>query len=473
MLSHMAAAAAQRIRGVAWCCAAVLGLLAVPQQDALAQDASRAVCVVAAATETGSVNAMGDFPGGMLIGAEKGLFLARAAGGKVTVAPAGDAGTARVLSIHSLPGSAALIGAWNGVFVAREAGGTISVADVITDTGPVFAMRELADGVLIGAAEGLFLARQANGKLTVARSGETDTGHVSYMFDFPGGGVLIAADKGLFFARAEGDRAESGNVALAPVAMVAPARPDGIMPLRSMRSVAGGGVLIEGYVWFLARDVDGKLTVALAGDANTGVVDAIGDLPGDALLIHTEDKGWFVGRAEGGRLVVAPAGQADTGRVFQMKRVASAMLIWARNGLFVGRVSDGKVTVAPAEAETGQLFQMRDFAGGLLISAERGLFFAREQDGKVTIAPAGTKTGPAHAEGIHHLPGGGTLIATTWKRWFVAREAGGKVTLTPAGAADPGRISLMRDFADGVLIGAERGVFVAGAATGARGCEGP
>ena len=42
-----------------------------------------------------------------------------------------------------------------------------------------------------------------------------------------------------------------------------------------MRSVPGGGVLIEGYVWFLAREVNGKLTIALAGDANTGVVDAI------------------------------------------------------------------------------------------------------------------------------------------------------------------------------------------------------
>jgi ligand-binding sensor domain-containing protein len=440
----------------------------VPQQAALAQDAPRAVCVVAAAAETGSVHAMGDVPGGMLIGAEKGLFLARAAGGKVAVAPAGDFGTARVLSIHSLPGGSALIGAWNGVFVAREAGGTVSVADVSADTGPVFAMRELPGGVLVGAAEGLFLARQADGKLTVARAGDTDTGRVAYMFDFPGGGVLIAADKGLFFARAE-----SGKVALASVAMVAPARPDGIMPLRSMRSVAGGGVLIEGYVWFLAREVDGKLTVALAGDAATGVVDAIGDLPGGALLIHTEDKGWFVGRAEGGRLVVAPAGQADIGRVFQMKRLASAMLIWARNGLFVGRVADGKVTVVRAEAETGQLFQMRDVAGGLLISAERGLFFAREQDGKVTIVPAGADTGPAHAEGIHNLPGEGTLIGTTRKQWFVLREPAGKVTLTPAGVADPGRISLMRDFAGGVLIGAERGVFVAGQAAGARGCEGP
>lgn len=467
MLSHLAATAAQRIRGVAWCCAAVFGSLLLPQQAALAQDAAGPVCVRAAAAETGPVHAMGDVAGGMLIGAEKGLFLARAAGGKLTVVPAGESSAARVLSIHSLPGSAALIGAWNGVFVARDTGGTISVAGVVADTGPVFAMRELAGGVLIGAAEGLFLARQADDKFSVARAGDADTGHVSYLFDFPGGGVLIAADKGLFFARAEG-----GKVTVAPVVMVAPASPRGIMPVRSMRSVAGGGVLIEGYVWFLAREVDGKLTVALAGDANTGVVDAIGDLSGDALLVHTEENTWFIGRAEGGKLAVARAGEADTGRVFQMKRLASAMLIWARNGLFVGRVGGGKVSVAPAEAETGQLFQMRDLAGGLLISAERGLFFAREQDGKVTIATVGSNTGPAHAEGIHHLSDGGTLIRAR-KEWFVGRvEAGGKMVLASAGAAEPGRISLMRDFAGGVLIGAERGVLMAGPAAGARACAG-
>jgi hypothetical protein len=40
----------------------------------------------------------------------------------------------------------------------------------------------------------------------------------------------------------------------------------------------------------------------------------------------------------------------------------------------------------------------------------------------------------------------------------VARaDADANVTLTPAGNADPGRVTLMRDFAGGVLIGAERG----------------
>lgn len=464
MLPHVHMAAIG-IRRLASCCALFFVSLIVPPQSALAQDAPRAICVVAADADTGSVHAMGDFSGGMLIGAEKGLFLARPAGGKVAVAPAGDPGPQRVLSIENLPDGGALIGAWNGVFLARAAGGTINVTKVVDrETGPVFAMREHAGAVLIGAAEGLFLARQTDGKFTVTLAG--DTGRVAYMFDFPGGGVLILADKGLFFARAE-----SGKVALAPVAMVAPATPDGIMPLRSMRSVSGGGVLIEGYVWFLARDVGGKLTIALAGDANTGVVDAIGDLSGGELLIHTEQKGWFLGRAEGGKLAVTPAGDADTGRVFQMKRLGTAVLIWARQGLFVGRAGSGKVAVTPADApETGQAFQMRDFAGGLLISAERGLFFAREQDGKVMITPVGANTGPAQAEGIRDLPGGGTLIQAR-KEWFIAREAGGKVTLTSAGVGDPGRITLMRDFAGGLLIAAERGLFVAGPAADAKGCD--
>ena len=110
-------------------CAAVLLVLS---QAAVAQDAPR-LCVVAADADTGAVHAMGDFPGGMLIGAEKGLFLAREAGGKVTVEPAGDGDTGRVLAIHAFPGGA-LIGAWSSVFVARQAGGTISVVDV-TDCG--------------------------------------------------------------------------------------------------------------------------------------------------------------------------------------------------------------------------------------------------------------------------------------------------------------------------------------------------
>ena len=75
------------------------------------------------------------------------------------------------------------------------------------------------------------------------------------------------------------------------------------------------------------------------------------------------------------------------------------------------------------------------------------------------------------------------MLIGTAAGWFVAREAEGKVTLTPAGhitiggvipnARDPGY--QMRDLPGGaVLIGAERGVFVAGPVSGGSpGCERP
>jgi len=115
--------------------------------------------------------------------------------------------------------------------------------------------------------------------------------------------------------------------------------------------------------------------------------------------------------------------------------------------------------------ESAGSLQYVTLGGGLLISAEKGLFFAREQDGKVAIAPAGDAAiGPALGGGIHQLPAGGTLIGASRGGWFGAREQGGKVTLTPAGNADTGRVALMRELAGKLLIGAEKGLFVAGPA---------
>jgi hypothetical protein len=352
------AATARTLTGWVWCCATILGAMMAPQA-ALAQAAPSPVCVSAVATDLlGAVQAMGALADGTLIAAAKGLSLAREAGGEIAVS--------------ALTGDA--------------------------DTGPVFALHDLAGaGLLIGAENGLFVGRAVNGKLALARAG--DVGPVVQMLEFPDGGALIEAAKGWFLARAE-----SGKVTILPVVTVAPATLGNIGRLRSMRSVPGGGVLIEATVWFMAREEGGKLTT-LAGDAATGVVDAIGDWPGGQLLIHTEQNGWFLGSAEDGKLVVKPAGNADTGRVFQDEDPGTGMLVWARNGLFVAREQGGKVTLARPRAPTpGRRSRCIELGSGLLISAEKGLFFAREQDGRVAIAPAGDAAiGPALSGGIHQL----------------------------------------------------------------------
>ena len=55
----------------------------------------------------------------VLIGAENGLFLARAENGKVAVTTASTADTGDVLGYHDLPGAGVLVGAKNGLFLAR------------------------------------------------------------------------------------------------------------------------------------------------------------------------------------------------------------------------------------------------------------------------------------------------------------------------------------------------------------------
>jgi hypothetical protein len=57
------------------------------------------------------------------------------------------------------------------------------------DTGRLFAMREFpGGGMLIRAEKGWFLARMENGAVTVDRSSDAGTGPLVALFDFPGGG---------------------------------------------------------------------------------------------------------------------------------------------------------------------------------------------------------------------------------------------------------------------------------------------
>src|ERR1043165_2908984 len=95
--------------------AAVLGVVIGPQHVALAQDAR--TCVIAAGADTGAVEGMGPLAGGTLIGAAKGLFLARDVGGRIAIsALSSDADTGRIFALQDLPGAGLLVGTENGLF---------------------------------------------------------------------------------------------------------------------------------------------------------------------------------------------------------------------------------------------------------------------------------------------------------------------------------------------------------------------
>ena len=136
-----------------------------------------------------------------------GWFLAREANGKVTFAPVA-AGTGETLQMHDLPGGAVLIGAEGGLFLARAVSGNVTI-ERTGETGYVLLLHDLpGGGVLIGTAAGWFVAREAEGKVTLTPAGHITIGGVIpnardpgyQMRDLPGGAVLIGAERGVFVA---------------------------------------------------------------------------------------------------------------------------------------------------------------------------------------------------------------------------------------------------------------------------------
>jgi hypothetical protein len=118
---HVATATAQGLLGWGLCCLTVLALMVAPGLIARAQEAPGIACIIRAdpiIADTLGVLALRDLPGGeVLIGAKKGLFLARVQNGAVTVDSAGNADTGSVLALLPFPGGAVLIRAEKGLFL--------------------------------------------------------------------------------------------------------------------------------------------------------------------------------------------------------------------------------------------------------------------------------------------------------------------------------------------------------------------
>lgn len=222
----------------------------------------------------------------MLIGAEKGLFVAREAGGKVSLAGAGGAESDGVLAVHPIA-DGALIRAAKGLFMGRvETGGAMTLAPVPNALSePVQVLHDLSGaGVLVGTENGLFLAStEANGSITVAPT--AFRGQVLDMDDLLDRGVLIRTGGGYIVARAA-----NGKVTLLGLG-----GDNGYV--RTVRSFADDLLVEAQRGSFLVREAGGQVTKARFGDEAAGRVDALGYLPSGVTLIHGEN-GWFSGRAE-------------------------------------------------------------------------------------------------------------------------------------------------------------------------------
>lgn len=334
--------------------------------------------------------ALHHLPGvGVLIGTDRGLFLAREASGDATLSKPLD--PRYVSEFAPLPGGRVLIGHGSGFLLARAVGNELILDPVgNSDTGEVLEAAYLPNaGILIWTAKGLFLAREGDGKPTPVAG----TGSVSNFAVSPGGWVAIEMDKELVVARAIKDEFVRARTDIKGSAIRLHDLPDG----RALIGATNGGLA-------LAREVGDQVIIEPLSNAG---VSKMHDLPGAGVLIGTDEGLLILTREVNGK----PSPVADTGSVRDLEVTPGG---WARisaaKGPFLARTVKGKPLVGRLGNTNLSALQLRDVPGvGVLIGADKGLLLAREVDGKLIVEPIwNTETGVVN--GLRDLSGVGMVI---------------------------------------------------------------
>jgi hypothetical protein len=192
--------------------------------------------------------------------------------------------------------------------------------------------------------------------------------------------------------------------------------------------------------------------------AATGSVDRTHHLPDGDVLIHAE-KGWFRYDQLHARVVPVGdvrAGSLDYGDMHDLPD--GGVLIHAERGWF--RYDPPHARMVPVgDVPTGSVSygDMHDLpGGGVLIRGEKGWF--RYDLTQARVVPADdAPTGNARGHSVQYLPGGGVLIGTE-KAWF--RYDPTQARIVPVRVAATGSVDNLHDLPGGdVLIHAKKGWF--------------
>ena len=140
--------------------------------------------------------------GNFLIRSSLGLFLARNSYGSWLIERVDKtADMGRIDQALSLPTGGVLVVAEKGLFLARFLFGSVTFERVDTSaTGQVYRMTSfLWDSLLLQTDEGWILARSVNGSVRLDRvADKTDLISIRNIHEFPGIGVLVGSEEGLF-----------------------------------------------------------------------------------------------------------------------------------------------------------------------------------------------------------------------------------------------------------------------------------
>lgn len=336
--------------------------------------------------------------------------------------------TGALEDLHAFPGVGVLVRAEKGLFLSRTTTGPISLT-LVAPSGPgrMFNIKEFPGvGMLVGTETGLFLLRDTHGHVTWERLGDTEVPIVTHMVGFPGVGIILTSEN------AKGSLAHAVNGKV----IVEATENAGLGSVSAAAQFPGVGVLIRsaGGDWLLARAVDGRVRLVPAAEAGLGEVVTVGELPGARLFIQTR-TGWSLARFANGKIEVRAGGLAAMGNAQWEVRTFNdgGMVLRAPNGWFFPGESNGQLTWVRLDTiEMGQVTTVHAFGAGALIAAANGLFFAQMANGTVSSVERLAVANMGPLEDIQAFPGVGLLIRAQ-NAWFTARIVGGKVAVDPFG----------------------------------------
>lgn len=432
---------------------------------------SKISCIVSAGIDTGQVLGMHDLPsGGVLMGAQNGLFLIRETGQKIEFLPTNlTAGSAEPLAesvsfMGSLPrGEAIIRNAQGKFFIARESGKDVRTSAVSGQSisGQVIEMSKISqDRVLIRTDGGLYFLDELTGTVGTDLFHEVKAGTVAATISLPNGGVLIGGESGLFVVR---DAA--GDLDIGPVDEKFTER------IVDMRTIGREAIIIRSTTGlFSTRQVAGKITLEKLRGASADEVLALREAKGSWVGLETRGSPsgpshLALARAADGTVLLASL----SGLGYDLEASAKmevmpdgGLLIQAPTGFAWAREVDGKVALSEVKApDIGKLTTMRSLANaGVLIGTEKGLFIARHIAESVTVERV-VGVLPGAVQEIADFPGNGRLIRTN-QAVSLVREAGGQPRVTSWAATKLTTLGLVDGLPSGsAAIGTSGGAFVA------------
>jgi hypothetical protein len=392
----------------------------------------------------------------------------------------GKADTGRLHGPIEIPGIGAFVDTDKGRFLAAQtANGRVELTRWPDDVPrPENAWELSSGGFLVQSSQGRWLfmvVRRGNGP-KIQNVDNPDMGYWNGTFKLPGGGVLIYAEKGFFYANKIDERVTFKKVGDDSIGRISGylERPNGNLFIGG----ENGGLLV-------VQTPDSGVTLERWG-TELGAVRGVHEIHGGDVLISAHNGLLDAVQAENGKMTFTPVHVNNAGEIYQGYQFPSGeVLLHAERGLFLAAgaasghvtvqpIRDASALVKPGKSVIPGLVSLPEFhelpgVGVLIRNQKKWFLLSEEANSDVTITAVTAEIGiVGSVSGIFELPGGDVLVQIDNKLLLASRAKSGHFSLEAVWGAETGAVLQTVEMQGvGVLIRAKKGLFFASQTSGA------